>query len=145
MSVDLNADEVGLDHLLVAEIRDVLGEIRAPVGCEVQLFGYFPLLKLQTLFGSIVIQADRAQQATPLGPSHLLRVDDLPDEKIFYPYVVIREPGVESMKYSYLFPSDDTVEIKSLEVFDHTPIEHLLGIESSILDYALEWADVFYQ
>lgn len=147
MSDDSGLDTVerGLSESLVAEIMDVLGEIRPPVGCEVQLFGYFPLLKLQTLFGSVLIQENRPQKVTPLGPSNLLVLDDLPDEKLFYPYVVVREPCLESIKYSYLFPTDDSMEIKSIEMFDETPVEFLLEIEAGILGYALEWADVFYE
>jgi len=144
---DLSADvpERRLEASLVAEIRDVLGELRPPVGCEIQLFGYFPLLRLQTLFGSVLIQDQRPQKVTPLGPSHLLALEEVPDEKLFYPYVVIREPSLESIKYSYLFPTDDSIEIKAVELFDETPVDDLLEIEAGILGYALEWADVFYE
>ena len=144
---DLNENETepGLEESLVAEILDVLGELTPPVGCEVQLFGYFPVLKLQTLFGSVLIQESRPQKVLPLGSSNLLTFQELPDEKLFYPYVVIREPGAESIKYSYLLPTDDSMEIKSIEMFDETPGEDLIEIEAGIVDYAMEWADVYYE
>ena len=141
----VNDTEHDLERSLVAEIIEVLGELHPPSGCEIQLFGYFPLLKLQTLFGSVMIQEQRPQKALPLGASQLLLHEELPDEKLFYPYVVIREPGIDSIKYSYLFPLDDTIEIKSFEVFDDTPPDELLSVEAGILDYALEWTNVYYE
>ena len=130
-------------RILVAEIMEVLGEIRPPVGCEIQLFGYFPILKMQTLFGSVLINQDLPQSVTPLGPTRLLEIEDLPEDKFFYVYAVIRLPTEAGIIYRYVFPTDD-YENDIVEVDLEGPDDgsRVLAVEAKILNYAMEWADV---
>jgi len=139
------SDEVTsvLSDRLILEIEEIMmGEMPEP-GREVQLFGYFPLLKMQTLFGSLLIHGDLPRNVTPLGPTRLLEIppDDLPPQKTHYLYVVIREPTVEGIRYTYVFPvEEDGFSGNDLEMVHLTAdggTDELLEIESRIREYAM--------
>lgn len=111
---------------------------------EVQLFGYFPSLRLTTLFGSTFVKDGVPMNMLPLGPSILLLEDNLPDEKLFYIYMVVRERLDGGLRLSYAFPYEDwtgatALEVKEVDLKDEQGREHILEIEQEIPDYARLW------
>jgi hypothetical protein len=141
---------VSLYHSLVEalwqEILPVISKAELDPVCEVQLFGYFPALKLSTLFGSTFLEGIKPVNLMPLGPSFLLVAEELPVEKAFYVYVVVRERMKGGIRLSYLFPfanwtGDMEIELFEVEFSEVESRDEILDIESKIPGFAGKWLE----
>lgn len=122
----------------------MLVELELDHVAEVQLFGYFPHLKLSTLFGSTFVREGLPLNLLPLGPSVLLLHDELPEEKIFYLYMVIRERLDGGLRLSYVFPFEDwtgatALKVEEVEVRNEAGRMQVLELEQEVPSYARLW------
>ena len=141
---------MSLPHLLAEafwqEAESFLAKAELDPRSEVQLFGYFPALRLSSLFGSTFLEGKTPVNLLVLGPSFLLLEDELPADKVFYTYLVVRERMTGGIRLSYLLPYCDwtgDVELELLEV-EFSSVESrakVLDIESKIPGYAGRWLE----
>ena len=124
----------------------MLSELELDPIAELQLFGYFPKLKISTLFGSTFVQNKLPVNLIPLGPSVLLLSEELPDEKIFYVYMVIRERLDGGLRLSYVFPYEDwtgvtSLKVEEIEVNNTVGRQQVIELEKEIPAYARLWIE----
>lgn len=128
------------------EMSSVLLFIETDELCEALLFGYFPTLKLSSLFGMTYIQEGLPVNLIPFGPANLLRKNDLPPEKLFYLYLIIRERLPGGIKMTYCFPFEDwteafQVEVIEFEITDASSRTICMEGEVKVAAYAKQWFD----
>ena len=133
-----------LVEVIWGEMSEILGHLDTDALAELQLFAYFPTLKLSALFGSTFVKEGLPINLLPLGPSILLLKDKLPPEKHFYIYLVIRERLDGGLKVSYAFPYLDwsgemAVEAHELSITSSDSREEFLEMEGRIPSYAALW------
>jgi hypothetical protein len=126
------------------EIEGMIEGVDLDPIAEVQLFGYFPALKLSTLFGSTFVRERLPLNLLPLGPSVLLLKDELPEEKAFYIYMVIRERLDGGLRLSYVFPFVDwtgstELKVQEVSVKNEDGRQQVIDLEKEIPSFARLW------
>jgi hypothetical protein len=135
-----------LVEALWQEILPLISKAELDPICEVQLFGYFPALKLSTMFGSTFLEGPKPVNLMALGPSFLLVSDELPAEKTYFVYLVVRERMDGGIRISYLLPymnwtGDMEVELFEVEFSEVESRDEILDIESKIPGFADKWLE----
>jgi hypothetical protein len=130
------------------EISPILENYDMPDVCEAQLMAYFPELKISTLFGTTFIGNGKPLNFIPYAQSFLLLEEDLPEQKLFYCFVVLRRPLKDGIRLDYLFPYvewDDAVRVEKIKVLvnDEKGREQVIAAELKMPKYAKEWIDYY--
>ena len=123
------------------EASPIVENYHSPDLWELQLFAYFPSLKVSSLFGFVFVKDNSPLNMVAYGPCALLLEDDLPEEKDFYVYVVGRQPAKDGIRLDYLLPyvewtGDLRVEEFSVKVDSPEGRGEVVVVESKIPVFA---------
>lgn len=107
---------------------------------------YFPHLRLTSLLGSTFVQDGVPKNMVAYGPSFLLLEDEIPEEKEFYVFVIVRRPISSGLGLVYLLPYvewDDTIRVEQLEALldGERGREMVLEIERKLPTLSREWLE----
>ena len=130
------------------EIGPIIENYASPHVCEAQLMAYFPYLKLTSLMGTTFLKDAKPLNFVPYGPSFLLLEKDLPDEKLFYVFVLLRRPIEKGIRIDYLLPYvewNDEIRVENIEVEvdSESGREKIIEAESKIPQFAAEWLEAY--
>lgn len=127
-----------------AEIEPIIENCELPETCEAQLMAYFPRLKLTSMFGSTFLRSSDPLNFVPNASSCLLIENEIPENKRYYLFVVLRSPISGGIQLSYLLPyvewnDEIRVEKVDIEVTSESSRDKILATEIKLPSYAREW------
>ena len=109
---------------------------------------YFPALKLTSLMGTTFLKDKKPLNFVPYGPSFLLLEDSLPEQKLFYAFVLLRRPIEKGIRIDYLLPYiewNDEIRVENfeVEVDSEAGREKVIEVESKLPQFAVEWLEAY--
>lgn len=128
------------------ELEPILENYANPHICEAQLMAYFPSLKLTSLMGTTFLRDNEPLNFVPYGSSFLLLEESLPDQKLFYVFVLLRRPIEKGIRIDYLLPYiewNDEIRVENfeIEVDSENGREKIIEVELKIPQFATEWLE----